>query len=76
LAVRIRHERLFPFFLFFPAELKQKAYPAHSTYMRQLRTFKQGVWYEIRAFINNREPLFRRYKALALFASQFVALRA
>jgi hypothetical protein len=74
--VRIRHERLFPFFLFFPDELKQKAYPTHSTYMRQLRTLKQGVWYEIRALINTRDPVFRRYKAMALFASQFVALRA
>jgi REP element-mobilizing transposase RayT len=32
---------------------------------------KQGVWYEIRTRINNREPLFRRYTALALFAWVF-----
>ena len=32
---------------------------------------KQGVWYEIRTRINNREPLFRLYKALALFAKVF-----
>jgi REP element-mobilizing transposase RayT len=39
--------------------------------MRQLRILKQGVWYEIRTLINNREPLFRRYKALAIFAEVF-----
>jgi hypothetical protein len=27
--------------------------------MRQLRILKQGVWYEIRSQINNRQPLFR-----------------
>jgi REP element-mobilizing transposase RayT len=32
---------------------------------------KQGVWYEIRTRVNNREPLFRLYKALALFAGVF-----
>jgi REP element-mobilizing transposase RayT len=31
----------------------------------------QGVWYEIRTRINNREPLFRRAKALAIFAGVF-----
>jgi hypothetical protein len=36
--------------------------------MRQLRVLGQGVWYEVRTRINNREPLFRRAKALALFA--------
>jgi REP element-mobilizing transposase RayT len=40
--------------------------------MRSLRTLKQGVWYEIRTRINNREPLFRRFKALALFARVFL----
>jgi REP element-mobilizing transposase RayT len=39
--------------------------------MRQLRILKQGAWYEIRTLVNNREPLFRRYKALALFAEVF-----
>ncbi|MDR2363649.1 MAG: transposase [Spirochaetaceae bacterium] len=48
--------------------------------MRQLRTLKQGVWYEIRTRVNNREPLFSRgtgavapvpNKALALFAQVF-----
>jgi REP element-mobilizing transposase RayT len=29
------------------------------------------VWYEIRTRINNREPLFRRARALALFAGVF-----
>jgi hypothetical protein len=32
---------------------------------------KQGVWYEIRTRVNNREPLFRLYRALALFAGVF-----
>jgi hypothetical protein len=35
--------------------------------MRKLRTLKQGVWYEIRTGLNNREPLFRLRKAPALF---------
>ena len=39
--------------------------------MRSLRVLKQGVWYEIRTRINNREPLFRLYKALALFGRVF-----
>jgi REP element-mobilizing transposase RayT len=39
--------------------------------MRQLRKLEQGVWYEIRTRINNREPLFRRARALAIFARVF-----
>jgi hypothetical protein len=39
--------------------------------MRQLRILAQGVWYEVRSRINNREPLFRHHKALALFAGVF-----
>jgi REP element-mobilizing transposase RayT len=39
--------------------------------MRKLRLLERGVWYEIRTRINNREPLFRRAKALALFARVF-----
>ncbi|MDR2028894.1 MAG: transposase [Treponema sp.] len=39
--------------------------------MRSLRKLQQGVWYEIRTRVNNREPLFRRFKALALFARVF-----
>jgi REP element-mobilizing transposase RayT len=39
--------------------------------MRQLRVLGQGVWYEIRTRINNREPLFRRANALAIFAGVF-----
>jgi REP element-mobilizing transposase RayT len=37
---------------------------------------KQGVWYEIRTRVNNREPLFRLYKALALFAGVFRETRS
>jgi REP element-mobilizing transposase RayT len=40
-------------------------------FMRQLRKLEQGVWYEIRTRINNREPLFRRAKALTIFARVF-----
>jgi REP element-mobilizing transposase RayT len=39
--------------------------------MRQLRILKQGAWYEIRTLVNNREPLFRRYRALVVFAEVF-----
>ncbi|MDR2246236.1 MAG: transposase [Treponema sp.] len=39
--------------------------------MRQLRILRQGVWYEIRTRVNNREPLFRGHKALAIFARVF-----
>ncbi|MDR0600985.1 MAG: transposase [Treponema sp.] len=39
--------------------------------MRKLRLLKQGVWYEIRTRINNREPLFRRDGARALFTGVF-----
>ena len=39
--------------------------------MRKLRLLKQGVWYEIRTWVNNREPLFRGYKAPAIFARVF-----
>jgi REP element-mobilizing transposase RayT len=39
--------------------------------MRQLRRLGQGVWYEIRTRINNREPLFRQARALALFTAVF-----
>jgi REP element-mobilizing transposase RayT len=39
--------------------------------MRQLRKLEQGVWYEVRTRINNREPLFRRAKALRIFARVF-----
>ena len=39
--------------------------------MRKLRLLKQGVWYEIRTRVNNREPLFRGNKAPAIFAWVF-----
>jgi hypothetical protein len=42
-----------------------------NTYMRQLRVLAQGVWYEVRTRINNREPLFRHYQALGIFTSVF-----
>jgi REP element-mobilizing transposase RayT len=39
--------------------------------MRQTRKLARGVWYEIRSGINNREPLLRRPRALALFDRVF-----
>jgi hypothetical protein len=39
--------------------------------MRQLRVLAPGAWYEVRARVNNREPLFRRANALAIFAGAF-----
>ncbi|MDR2758852.1 MAG: hypothetical protein LBB78_05690, partial [Spirochaetaceae bacterium] len=39
--------------------------------MRQLRVLGQDVWYEVRSRVNNREPLFRRGSALAIFARVF-----
>ena len=39
--------------------------------MRQSRLLEQNVWYEVRSGINNREPLFRRVKALKIFAAVF-----
>jgi REP element-mobilizing transposase RayT len=39
--------------------------------MRQLRKLGQNVWYEVRTRINNREPLFRRARALTIFARVF-----
>jgi REP element-mobilizing transposase RayT len=44
--------------------------------MRSLRKLKQGVWYEIRTRVNNREPLFRLYRALALFARVFLEVKS
>jgi REP element-mobilizing transposase RayT len=40
-------------------------------FMRQLRILRQGVWYEVRTRINNREPLFRCPGVLAIFAKVF-----
>jgi REP element-mobilizing transposase RayT len=39
--------------------------------MRKLRLLLPGVWYKIKTRINNREPLFRRPDALALFFRVF-----
>jgi REP element-mobilizing transposase RayT len=39
--------------------------------MRQRLLLGQDVWYEVRTRINNREPLFRRHRALAIFAKVF-----
>ncbi|MDR2397216.1 MAG: transposase [Spirochaetaceae bacterium] len=39
--------------------------------MRALRLLQQGVWCEVHTRINNRGPLFRRPKALAIFDRVF-----
>jgi REP element-mobilizing transposase RayT len=39
--------------------------------MRQLRELAQGVWYEVRSRVNNRERIFRRPGAVALFNRVF-----
>jgi REP element-mobilizing transposase RayT len=39
--------------------------------MRQNRKLAQGVWYEVRSGINNREPLLRKPWAMALFFRVF-----
>jgi REP element-mobilizing transposase RayT len=39
--------------------------------MRQTRKLAQGVWYEIRSGINNREPILSQSRALALFDRVF-----
>jgi hypothetical protein len=40
--------------------------------MRKLRILQQGVWYEIRTQINNREPLFRWSEVRAIFNRVFL----
>jgi REP element-mobilizing transposase RayT len=39
--------------------------------MRKLRILQQGVWYEIRTQINNREPLFQESKVRDIFNRVF-----
>jgi REP element-mobilizing transposase RayT len=53
-----------------PVEAKRRLNPIYIC-MRNLRLLGQGVWYGIRTHINNREPLFRRPDALALFTCVF-----
>jgi hypothetical protein len=61
----------FRFSYFLALRAKHTAYQDRIFFMRQLRKLEQGVWYEIRTRINNREPLFRRAKALTIFARVF-----
>jgi hypothetical protein len=39
--------------------------------MRAKRILVQDAWYEVRTAINNREPLFRRRQAIAIFCRVF-----
>jgi REP element-mobilizing transposase RayT len=43
--------------------------------MRAKRILAQGAWYEVRTAINNREPLFRRRQAIAIFCQVFSEAR-
>jgi hypothetical protein len=43
--------------------------------MRKKRFLVQNAWYEVRAAINNREPLFRRRQAIAIFCRVFGEVR-
>jgi hypothetical protein len=39
--------------------------------MRKHRLLVQDAWYEVRTTVNNREPLFRRRQAIAVFCQVF-----
>jgi hypothetical protein len=39
--------------------------------MRKKRCLTQDAWYEVRTAVNNREPLFRRRQAVAVFCRVF-----
>jgi hypothetical protein len=39
--------------------------------MRKKKMFTQNAWYEVRTAVNNREPLFRRWQAIAIFCRVF-----
>jgi hypothetical protein len=43
--------------------------------MRKKRILTQDAWYEVRTAINNREPLFRRRQAMAIFCRVFSEAR-
>jgi hypothetical protein len=43
--------------------------------MRTKRILIQDAWYDVRTAINNREPLFRRRQAIAIFCRMFRAAR-
>ena len=57
-------------FFFTLPKAKQGSAPI-TGHMRQTRTLAQGVWYEVRSGINNREPLLRKHWAMALFLRVF-----
>jgi hypothetical protein len=39
--------------------------------MRAKRILTRDAWYEVRTAVNNREPLFRRRQAIAIFCQAF-----
>jgi hypothetical protein len=60
------------FLLIFVVATKAKERPRPLyPYMRQLRQLAQGVWYEVRSGINNREPILSQARAVALFDRVF-----
>jgi hypothetical protein len=65
--------RFYPVYChFFPVRLKQNSGETHiRIYMRKKRCLTRDAWYEVRTTINNREPLFRRRQAIAIFCRVF-----
>jgi hypothetical protein len=59
------------FFAFFPYFFllggKQTGGETHICNMRKQRLLVQDAWCEVRTAVNNREPLFRRRQAIAIF---------
>jgi hypothetical protein len=52
--------------------LKQTDGETHIRYsMRLKRSLTQDAWYDVRTAVNNREPLFRRKQAIAIFCRVF-----
>jgi hypothetical protein len=62
-----------PLFLhFFPVRLKQTGGEIHTRYsMRKQRLLVEDAWYGVRTAANNREPVFQRRQAIAIFCRVF-----
>jgi hypothetical protein len=62
----------FLYFFSFLIEAKRYLHPILEYNMRAKRILVQNAsWYEVRTAINNREPLFRRRQAVAIFCRVF-----
>jgi hypothetical protein len=60
---------------FFSARLKQTSGETPISSMRPKRLLVQDAWYEVRTAVNNREPLFSRQQAVAIFCQVFSEAR-